>query len=145
MVYFNVLGQHFLILGSLQRTTDLFEKRSLNYSDRVRLPMMVELCVLYSLFGSQLLKLFLLVLEWSGISPSFFFHTGQHGRNTGAHFKSFFTTMRCSNTNLFKSERSTLFCVDCLSHLTTSSTTFDSKRHAYAFLRLQDANKTLWE
>ena len=44
----NVLGQHFLILASLQRTTDLFEKRSLNYSDRTRLPVMVELCVLDS-------------------------------------------------------------------------------------------------
>ena len=54
MVYFNVLGQHFLILSSLQRTTDLFEKRSLNYSDRMRLPMLLELCVLYS-FASQLL------------------------------------------------------------------------------------------
>ena len=112
MVYFNVLGQDFLILGSLQRTTDLFEKRSLNYSDRMRLPMMVELCVLHS-FTSELFKLFLPVPEWSGILPSLFFHTVQHGRNTGVHFKSFSTTMRCSNTNLFKSERSTLFCVDC--------------------------------
>ena len=57
MVYFNVLGQPFLVLGSLQRTTDLFDKRSLNYSDRMRLPMMVELCVLYS-FTSQLLTNF---------------------------------------------------------------------------------------
>ena len=94
MVYFNVLGQDFLILGSLQRTTDLFEKRSSNYSDRMRLPMLVELCVLYS-FASQLFKLFLFIPEWSGISPSLFFHMVQHGRNTGAHFKSFSTTMRC--------------------------------------------------
>ena len=43
MIYFNVLGQHFLILSSLKRTTDLFEKRSSNYSDRPRLPMLVEL------------------------------------------------------------------------------------------------------
>ena len=62
MVYFNVLGQDFLILGSLQRTTDLFEKRSLNYSDRMRLPMLVELCVLY-FFASELFKLFLPVPE----------------------------------------------------------------------------------
>ena len=45
MIYFNVLGQHFLILGSFERTTDLFEKRSSNYSDRMRLPMMIELYV----------------------------------------------------------------------------------------------------
>ena len=45
MIYFNVLGSHFLILGSLERTTDLLEKRSSNYSDRMRLPMLVELYV----------------------------------------------------------------------------------------------------
>ena len=65
MVYFNVLGQPFLILGSLQRTTDLFEKRSLNYSDRMRLPMMVELCVLlvYS-FASELFQIFFARMKW---------------------------------------------------------------------------------
>ena len=49
MVFFNVLGQHFLILGSMERTTDLFERRSSNYSDRPRLPMLVELYVSDSL------------------------------------------------------------------------------------------------
>ena len=49
MIYFNVLGHNFLILGSFERTTDLFEKRSSNYSDRMRLPMMVELYVSDSL------------------------------------------------------------------------------------------------
>ncbi|KAF8815533.1 hypothetical protein BYT27DRAFT_7045609, partial [Phlegmacium glaucopus] len=34
IVYFNVLGQHFLVLGSKERINDLFEKRSSNYSDR---------------------------------------------------------------------------------------------------------------
>ena len=45
MVYFNVLGQPFVVLGSLQRTRDLFEKRSSNYSDRMRMPMVMELYV----------------------------------------------------------------------------------------------------
>ena len=45
MIYFNVLGHHFLILGSFKRTTDLLEKRSSNYSDRMRLPMLLELYV----------------------------------------------------------------------------------------------------
>ena len=45
VIYFKALGHHFLILGSFERTTDLFEKRSSNYSDRVRLPMLVELYV----------------------------------------------------------------------------------------------------
>ncbi|KAF4621608.1 hypothetical protein D9613_012620 [Agrocybe pediades] len=43
MVYFEVLGQPFLILGSLKRVNDLLEKRSSNYSDRVRMPMVLEL------------------------------------------------------------------------------------------------------
>ncbi|KAH9476141.1 Cytochrome P450 monooxygenase COX2 [Psilocybe cubensis] len=43
MVYFEALGQPFLVLGSLKRTNDLFEKRSSNYSDRLRLPMLIEL------------------------------------------------------------------------------------------------------
>ncbi|KAF9037735.1 cytochrome P450 [Panaeolus papilionaceus] len=43
MVYYEVLGQRFLVLGSLERTTDLFEKRSSNYSDRMRMPMVMEM------------------------------------------------------------------------------------------------------
>ena len=45
MIYFNVLGQHFMILSSLEITTDLFEKRSSNYSDRTQPTMMIELWV----------------------------------------------------------------------------------------------------
>jgi hypothetical protein len=45
IIYFNVLGQHFLVLGSLRRTTDLFEKRSSNYSDRLQMPMFIDLYV----------------------------------------------------------------------------------------------------
>ncbi|KXN92110.1 O-methylsterigmatocystin oxidoreductase [Leucoagaricus sp. SymC.cos] len=43
MVYFEVMGQPFLILGSLKRTTELFDKRSNKYSDRPRFPMLVEM------------------------------------------------------------------------------------------------------
>jgi hypothetical protein len=49
MVYFKVLGQSFLVLGSLETIYDLFEKRSSNYSDRGRLPMLNELYVLFYL------------------------------------------------------------------------------------------------
>ena len=45
MVYFNVLGRHFLILTSFERITDLLEKRSSNYSDRPRATMTLELYV----------------------------------------------------------------------------------------------------
>lgn len=43
MIYFNVLGQHIMILNSLEISTDLFEKRSSNYSDRMQTTMIVEL------------------------------------------------------------------------------------------------------
>ncbi|PPQ65419.1 hypothetical protein CVT24_011500 [Panaeolus cyanescens] len=43
MVYFEVLGQPFLVLDTLEKVVDLLEKRSANYSDRMRLPMLVEL------------------------------------------------------------------------------------------------------
>ncbi|KAH9483711.1 Cytochrome P450 monooxygenase COX2 [Psilocybe cubensis] len=43
MVYFEVLGQPFLLLGSLKRTSDLFDRRSWNYSSRAHMPMLVEL------------------------------------------------------------------------------------------------------
>ncbi|KAJ3571117.1 hypothetical protein NP233_g3953 [Leucocoprinus birnbaumii] len=52
MIYFKVLGQSFLILGSLDRTYDLFEKRSSNYSDRPRMPMLNELCGLHLFYTS---------------------------------------------------------------------------------------------
>ena len=40
MVYFSVLGKHFLVLGSLRRVSDLLEQRSSNYSDRMQIPML---------------------------------------------------------------------------------------------------------
>ncbi|KAF8811001.1 hypothetical protein BYT27DRAFT_6470061 [Phlegmacium glaucopus] len=37
------LARTSLILGSQKRANDLLEKRSLNYSDRMRMPMLIEL------------------------------------------------------------------------------------------------------
>jgi len=45
MIFFEILGQPFLILGSVEKTYDLFEKRSQNYSDRPRFPMLNEVLV----------------------------------------------------------------------------------------------------
>ena len=45
MIYINVLGQHYVILSSLEVITDLFEKRSSNYSDRKQTTMFIELYV----------------------------------------------------------------------------------------------------
>jgi hypothetical protein len=43
MVYLNVMGQGFLILGSWERTNDLFEKRGSIYSDRIHSPLILDL------------------------------------------------------------------------------------------------------
>ena len=40
IIYFEVLGQPFLVLGSLKRINDIMDKRSSNYSDRLTMPMM---------------------------------------------------------------------------------------------------------
>ena len=45
MIHLNVLGQHFVILSSLEVITDLFEKRSSNYSDRKHMTMLNDLYV----------------------------------------------------------------------------------------------------
>ena len=43
IVHIQALGQHFIILGSIEAVNDLLERRSAIYSDRPRIPMLVEL------------------------------------------------------------------------------------------------------
>ncbi|KAF8884165.1 cytochrome P450 [Infundibulicybe gibba] len=43
IIHFKIFNQSFVILNSLKRTTDLFDKRSSAYSSRPRMPMLVEL------------------------------------------------------------------------------------------------------
>ncbi|KAF9044252.1 cytochrome P450 [Panaeolus papilionaceus] len=43
MIYFNVFGQPFLILGTLEKAQDLLERRSAKYSSRLNMPMLTEL------------------------------------------------------------------------------------------------------
>jgi hypothetical protein len=72
MIYFNVLGRHFLILCSLERTTDLFEKRSSNYSDRPHSPMLVDLYVSDSLHVNHCQKKACFRIKWDfsfGVQP----------------------------------------------------------------------------
>jgi len=38
--YVEALGNKFILLGSLQRTSDIFDKRGALYSDRKMLPML---------------------------------------------------------------------------------------------------------
>ena len=57
MIHLNVLGQHFIILSSLEVISDLFEKRSSNYSDRKQMTMLNELYVSHSLHLKELVKI----------------------------------------------------------------------------------------
>jgi len=50
IIFFKILGQPFLVLGSVERTFDLFEKRSSNYSDRPHFPMIDDMLATCSLF-----------------------------------------------------------------------------------------------
>ncbi|KAF7420894.1 hypothetical protein PC9H_011412 [Pleurotus ostreatus] len=43
MIYMNIMGQSILVLGSVERITDLLEKRSVKYADRPRMTMLNEL------------------------------------------------------------------------------------------------------
>ena len=63
MIYFNVLGQHFVVLCSSRRTTDLLEKRSSNYSDRPRMPMVMELYASDFFFLVNLSKKLLIIIS----------------------------------------------------------------------------------
>ena len=56
MIYLNVLGQHIIILGSLEVINDLFEKRSSNYSDRKQTTMLSELYVSHSFHLSEFVQ-----------------------------------------------------------------------------------------
>ena len=60
MIYFNVLGQDFVVLSSPEIITDLFEKRSTNYSDRKQMPMFIDLYV-SDFFHQNLLKMRIVV------------------------------------------------------------------------------------
>ena len=50
MIYLNFLGQHFVVLSSLEAISDLFEKRSTIYSDRMQTTMLHELYVSHSFY-----------------------------------------------------------------------------------------------
>ena len=72
MIYLNVLGRHLLILCSLERTTELLQKRSSNYSDRTRLPMIIELYVSDSLHLNPCEKKACFRMKWDfhfGVQP----------------------------------------------------------------------------
>ena len=65
IICLNVLGQRFVILNSLEVITDLFEKRSSNYSDRMHMTMLTELYVSYSFYLQELSKM-PIDAEWIG-------------------------------------------------------------------------------
>ena len=58
MIYLNVLGHHFIILNSLDVITDLFEKRSSNYSDRKQTTMVNDLYVSHTFHINELVQIY---------------------------------------------------------------------------------------
>lgn len=46
VVHLNVLGQHIVILDSVEATKELLDRRSAIYSDRPHMPMVIDLYVL---------------------------------------------------------------------------------------------------
>ena len=71
------------------------------------------------LFSHQTLK-FLFIAEWDGISFFPLCRMVCGGKNAEEHFRSISMLTSCTNTYLFKDERSILFYVGSLPHLTTS-------------------------
>ncbi|KAF8879264.1 cytochrome P450 [Infundibulicybe gibba] len=49
LMHVNVMGQPVIILNSLRRTNDIFEKRSAIYSTRPRMPMLMELAFVFTI------------------------------------------------------------------------------------------------
>ena len=58
MIYFKVFGQGFLVLGSVKRVYDIFERRSSNYSDRPRLVMLNEMFVNFHNFHRRMCRVY---------------------------------------------------------------------------------------
>lgn len=128
MVFFKIFGQPFLVLGSVERTYDLFEKRSSKYSDRPHSPMFNELSVAFSLFilGHVHQK-----AGWITHGTWLSFDTGYSGRVTVV--PSMIISIRTSSTSIMrlKSPRPGPFFVACSSLQMTSCSISDSKCALY--------------
>ena len=85
MIYLNVLGQHIVILSSLDVIADLFEKRSSNYSDRKQLIMMNELYVSHSFHFKEFDK----ILFWCRMNARIALSLMPYGLWWRRHRKSF--------------------------------------------------------
>ena len=112
MIFFKLLGQPFLLLGSAERAHDLFEKRSSNYSDRPRFPMFNEVSVTPSV---STVSCVYQGLGWVIHGKRLSFHTGWSGEATVA--PSMSISIRKSFTSIirFKSPRCGPFSVACSS------------------------------
>ena len=104
--WYNFLGQHLVILSFLEVITDLFEKRSSNYSDRQQMTMLNELYVSHSFFFTlqrtcQNLP-FYARMDLSRISIAFMpVSYGLWWRKHRKLFHEYFHRNRWLNTNLF--------------------------------------------
>lgn len=104
-MYFNVLGQGFLVLGNLNRTYDLFERRSSNYSDRPYAPLLVGMYVgsFFSQVGCPHFHLTPRQLVWNGGIAWPLFPTDRGGVATDVFFMTFSIRMLLKSTSPFNS------------------------------------------
>ena len=93
MIYLNVLGEHFVILNSLEVISDLFEKRSSNYSDRKQTTMF-ELYVSHSFHLVENFSKISIDAERIGVEAWPLCHMAYGGEDIGNHFMSISTITR---------------------------------------------------
>lgn len=130
MIYFEVLGQRFLILNSLEKVQDLLEKRSSNYSDRARMPMVLELWVIpndYAKCQHNTSTEMLRFAVWIAGTIWPYYRTGLGGVDTVASSMSISMQMLSRSTSLFRDERPGSSLNACLLLRRISCITFDSE------------------
>ncbi|KXN82741.1 Cytochrome P450 83A1 [Leucoagaricus sp. SymC.cos] len=88
MIHFKVFGQSFLVLGSVERANDLLDKRSLNYSDSVRMPMLGELYIPNPRVRKLIRKIPRMDWAWNLVAMPYGVRRRRHCRVFQEHFHS---------------------------------------------------------
>jgi hypothetical protein len=83
IAYIEALGNTMLILGNEEAVLDLLDRRAVNFSNRVRLNMLIDLYVLSSLSTLSMMVLIIMpMLEWALTGPSPSSPTARNGART---------------------------------------------------------------
>lgn len=152
LVFLSALGKHILLVSSFKAANDLFEKRSLNYSDRFQSPMSFDLWVHISIsiqfpaylnhdrMGWDFSFAHMMYGRWFQpilIHMAFIiFRNGKarDGRNTGAYFINISSHPWSHPTSLCKQRRHMLYSGAFYATPISWTTTCASSLHASCFL-----------